>query len=226
MLLGDFGTSFTKILDTETGERRIAPTREARAIRADLATGHNAALHAEKTVGELLAMARGGQSLIGPDFHLLDIGSRDMKYLHIRDGRVIRMDWNAQCGAMTGFTLELMGNYFDLDFSKVKPSEKDYPMTCGVLGLERAFDDMAQGLDPEEALARFARGLAISAHRFIGRPDKFHLSGGMCDNPLFLKSFPEGVEVITAGRFVLIDGLLAEVGADCNFRPNRNVRDG
>lgn len=214
MLLGDFGTSFTKTLDTDTGERRIAPTRYARAIRAEVATGHNAALHADKTIGELLAMARGGETLIGPDFHLLDIGSRDMKFLHVQGGRVLRMDWNAQCGAMTGFTLELLGNYYALDFSKVKPSEKDYPMTCGVLGLERAFDDMAQGLEPEEALARFARGLASSAHRFIGRPDKFHLSGGMSDNPLFLNSFPDGVEVIPVGRFVLVEGLLSEtVGA-------------
>lgn len=211
MIIGDFGTSFTKILDTTTGERRIALSRQARAIKADIATGHNASLHANRTVGELLAMARGAEALIGKDFQLLDVGSRDMKYLHFEDCKVIRMDWNAQCGAMTGFTLELLGNYYGLNFSKVAPSSKEYPMTCGVLGLERAFDDLAQGLEPEEALARFARGLASSAHRFMGRPERFHLSGGMCDNPLFMKSFPQGVEVVPLGRFLLIEGLLMEL---------------
>ena len=211
VILGDFGTSFTKILDLGTGERRIVPTPEARKLRADAATGHNSALHSSRTIGELLAMARGAQKLVGPDFHVLDIGSRDMKFLHAENGRVVRMDWNTQCGAMTGFTLELLGNYYRLDFSKTPPSSNEYPLTCGVLGLERAFDDMAMGMEPQEALARFARGLATAAYRFIGRPEKFYLSGGMCDNELFLKSFPEGAEVIPLGRFVLVEGLAVEV---------------
>lgn len=211
MLIGDFGTSFTKILDTDTGERRITPTRAVRNLRVDVATGHNASLHARKTVGELVAMAQGGMRLIKGDFKLLDIGSRDMKFIEVKQGKVMRMDWNSQCGAMTGFTLELLGNYFGLDFSLIEPSEKEYPLTCGVLGLERVFDDMAQGLSAEEAVARFSRGFALSAHRFIGKPSVFHLSGGMCDNPLFLRSFPKGVEVMPLGRFVLVEGLLEEV---------------
>lgn len=211
MILGDFGTSFTKILDTDTGERRIAPTRVVKDLQVEIATGHNAGLHSKKTVGELVAMAHGGMRLVGGDFKLLDIGSRDMKYIEVKNGKVVRMDWNSQCGAMTGFTLELLGNYFGLDFGVLEPSQKEYPLTCGVLGLERVFDDMAQGLSAEEAVSRFARGLALSAHRFIGKPSIFHLSGGMCDNPLFLKSFPKGVEVIPLGRFVLVDGLLEEL---------------
>ncbi len=112
---------------------------------------------------------------------------------------------------MTGFTLECWGiiSVWILVLSSL-PKKND-PLTCGVLGLERVFDDMAQGLPPEEAVARFARGFALSAHRFIGKPSVFHLSGGMCDNPLFLKSFPQGVEVIPLGRFVLVEGLLDEV---------------
>jgi hypothetical protein len=33
----------------------------------------------------------------------------------------------------------------------------------------------------------------------------------MCDNRLFLRSFPPGVEVVPLGRFVLVEGLVAEL---------------
>jgi hypothetical protein len=29
----------------------------------------------------------------------------------------------------------------------------------------------------------------------------------MCENELFLKSFPKGVEIVPLGRFVLVEGL-------------------
>lgn len=52
MLLADFGTSYTKILRTESGEPpRIIATRELdRSFRADLATGHNAKRRAKKAL--------------------------------------------------------------------------------------------------------------------------------------------------------------------------------
>ena len=211
MILGDFGTSWTKIRDLANGKDEIVPSRSSRYIRVDIATGHNAALHSDNAIGELAAMVLGGRKLIGENFKMLDVGGRDMKYVEVSEGRVGRMEWNAQCGAMAGFTLELVGRYFELDFTTVDPSEDDYPMTCGVLGLERAFDDMAAGASPQEAVARLAKGIASAAYRFIGSPTEFHLSGGMCDNPLFMASFPDGVEVTPMGRFVLVEGLEAEL---------------
>lgn len=210
MIVGDFGTTWTKICDTATGERKVVSSREVRRMRADIATGHNASLYSDYPVSELAAMVQGGLKLVGDSFLLLDIGGRDMKFVEVKGGKVRRMEWNTQCGAMTGFTLELVGKYFDLDFSQTPPVERGYPMTCGVLGLERAFDDLARGATPEEALARVARGIATSAHKFAGEPSSFYLSGGMCDNPLFVASFPDNVEVIPLGRFVLVDGLIAE----------------
>ena len=41
-LLADFGTSWTKLLDTASGERRIEKTKDLGQLKADLATGHNA----------------------------------------------------------------------------------------------------------------------------------------------------------------------------------------
>ena len=211
MILGDFGTSWTKIRDTCAGKFDIISSRLARNVRADIATGHNAALHSDRVIGELSALVQGGLKLIGDSFLLLDIGGRDMKFVEVENGKVRRMEWNTQCGAMTGFTLELLGRYFEVDFGNSKPVENGYPMTCGVLGLERAFDDMAMGAEPTEAVARLAKGIADAAFRFIGSPPCFHLSGGMCDNLLFLAGFPKGTEIVPMGRFVLVEGLAAEM---------------
>jgi hypothetical protein len=60
-------------------------------------------------------------------------------------------------------------------------------------------------------VARFARGIALNAHRFIGEPKEFYLSGGMCENRLFRRSFPDGAEVRALGRFVLVEGLRSEL---------------
>jgi activator of 2-hydroxyglutaryl-CoA dehydratase len=121
------------------------------------------------------------------------------------------MDWTTTCGSLTGFTLELLGRYYQLDYDTIEPSQKSVPVTCGVLGMEQLFELVSQGVSEEEAVARFARGIALNAHRFIGEPPRFHLSGGMCENRLFLRSFPQQVEVIPLGRFVLVEGLLAEL---------------
>ena len=214
-LLGDFGTTWTKLLDTRTAERRVIPTRQARQVGADIATGHNARHRSPRHINELIALAQGGLRLIPEqEFILLDVGSRDVKYVHLRGGALVGMDWTATCGALTGFTLELLGRYYQLDYSSIAPSPKSLPVTCGVLGMEQLFELVSQGVGEEEAVARFTRGIALNAHRFIRQPPRFHLSGGMCDNRLFLRSFPEEVEVIPLGRFVLVEGLLSELGEE------------
>lgn len=211
-LLGDFGTTWTKLLETETGERRVLPTREAHEVRTDVATGHNARRRAPRHVNELIALAQGGGRLIPEqEFLLLDVGSRDVKYVHMRRGKLVAMDWTTTCGALTGFTLELLGSYYGLDYSTVEPSPKSVPVTCGVLGMEQLFELVSEGVSEEEAVARFARGIALNAHRFIGEPQEFYLSGGMCENRLFRRSFPDGVEVRALGRFVLVEGLRGEL---------------
>jgi activator of 2-hydroxyglutaryl-CoA dehydratase len=210
--LADFGTAWTKLLDTDTGRRQVLPSRDAHGIRADIATGHNADRRAPRHVNELIALAQGGERLIRErDFVLLDVGSRDVKYVHLRGGELAAMDWETTCGALTGFTLELLGRYYDLDYSAIPPADLAVPVTCGVLGMEQLFELVSQGVSEADAVARFARGIALNAHRFIGEPGRFYLSGGMCENRLFLRSFPDGVEVIPLGRFVLVEGLVAEM---------------
>jgi activator of 2-hydroxyglutaryl-CoA dehydratase len=221
-VLGDFGTTWTKLFDTESGDRRVLPTKDAHGLRADLATGHNARRRAPRHINELIALAQGAQRLIqASEFIVLDVGSREVKYVHLRDGDLLDMDWTGTCGSLTGFTLELLGSYYGLDYSAVEPSDKSVPVTCGVLGMEQLFELVSEGVSEAEAVARFARGITLNAHRFIAEPQHFYLSGGMCDNPLFLRSFPPGVDVRPLGRFVLIEGLIAELERD-NSHPGEN----
>ena len=219
-VFADFGTSWTKIFDTATGSRRIIPSSRANLIKVHAATGRNAEKLASININELVALARGSARIAGigkGSMLVLDIGARDMKYVHIKNGSVSRMDWNGSCGALTGFTLELLGRHFSLDFGSIEPSDGEIPLTCGVLGMERIFDKIAGGENPSQAVAEFVRGLASLAYAFIEKPRRFHLSGGLCDNPLFLKSFPPGVEVTPLGRFVLLEGVAAEYESSAPF---------
>lgn len=209
MLLADFGTSYCKLLDTESGEPpHLIPTREFdRSIQVDIATGHNGKRYGERYVNELTALARGGLSLIQESsFTLLDCGSRDIKYVIYRDGKIKDMGWNAECGASMGFTIELLEKYYDLDFTTLKVPKTSFSITCGVLGMSHIFDAVITGESEAEAVSKFVKGIAINAYNFAKRPEKIYLSGGLCDNPLFVASFP--CSLVSLGRFVLLEGLM------------------
>ncbi|WP_417909671.1 ATPase [Candidatus Electronema sp. PJ] len=208
MLLADFGTSYCKLLDTEQQARpEIIPSCDLpRNFQADLGTGHNAKRRSKQTVNELTALAKGGSQLIAePDFVLLDCGSRDIKFVRFQGGAMADMGWNAECGASMGFTIELLAQYYHIDYAKVAVPDNGFSVTCGVLGLSHIFDAVAAGSSETEAAAKFVRGIARNAFRFAGSPEKLYLSGGLCENPLFVACFP--CELIPLGRFVLLEGL-------------------
>ncbi|NTV12933.1 MAG: ATPase [Desulfobulbaceae bacterium] len=209
MILADFGTSYSKFLDLAEAEPqpRILPTKDlARGLHVELATGHNGKRFSREYVNELIALARGAEALIPESSYLvLDCGSRDIKYIRYRDGQLLDMGWNAECGASMGFTIELLERYYNLDFSHLPVPAKTFSVTCGVLGISDIFDAITSGDGEAEAVARFVKGIAINAYRFAGSPEKLYLSGGLCDNPLFVQSFPCQVEPL--GRFVLLNGL-------------------
>jgi activator of 2-hydroxyglutaryl-CoA dehydratase len=209
VLLADFGTSYCKVLDTEgSAAPKIIPARDLpRDFQADIGTGHNAKRRSRRTVNELTALAKGGQKLIAePDFILLDCGSRDIKFVRFKNGAMADMGWNAECGASMGFTIELLGTYYRIDYKQVPLPDSGFSVTCGVLGLSCIFDAVAAGSSELEAAGKFVRGIARNAWRFAGSPEKIYLSGGLCGNPLFTACFP--CELIPLGRFVLLEGLL------------------
>ena len=211
MILGDFGTSYSKFLDLSSGSSKpyIIPSKELTAAdKVGIASGHNGKRFSNRYVNELTVLARGGESLIEEkNFVLLDCGSRDIKFIQYIDGRLNDMGWNSECGASMGFTIELLARYYDLDYQELPIPDRPFSVTCGVLGMSRIFDAVVSGTPDSVAVARFVMGIAINAYRFAGSPTKLYLSGGLCDNPLFLNSFP--CEIIPLGRFVLLKGLEA-----------------
>ena len=177
--------------------------------KVDIATGHNGQRFATHYVNELIALARGGERLIKEkDYVLLDCGSRDIKFIKYKDNKLDDMGWNAECGASMGFTIELLKKYYELDYDQLEVPSHSFSITCGVLGMSDIFDAVISGVEVDEAVARFVKGIAINAYRFAGSPTAIYLSGGLCDNPLFIKSFP--CQVTSLGRFVLLEGLNAE----------------
>ena len=211
MILGDFGTSYSKFIDLAAAEPQpymVASKDLTAAHHVAIATGHNGKRFSDTYVNELTVLARGGEKLIAEDdFVLLDCGSRDIKFVQYTKGRLHDMGWNSECGASMGFTIELLARYYGLDYHELPVPERPFSVTCGVLGMSRIFDAVVSGIPEKEAVARFVMGIAINAFRFAGSPARLHLSGGLCDNPLFVKSFP--CEVITLGRYVLLTGLQA-----------------
>ena len=216
MILGDFGTSYCKFLDTNIAdsEPTIVATKELpQDLKIDLATGHNGKRFAANYVNELIALARGGEALIHEDeFLLLDCGSRDIKFVEFQNGKLKDMGWNAECGASMGFTIELLEKYYGLDYTTLQVPATTFSITCGVLGMSHIFDAVISGVPVAEAVARFVKGIAINAYRFARSPKKIYLSGGLCDNPLFVASLPCEVEVL--GRFVLLAGLKLTIEAN------------
>jgi activator of 2-hydroxyglutaryl-CoA dehydratase len=210
MILADFGTSYSKILDTrsKSGPQLIASQDLDRDLQVDIGTGHNGKRHCHHYVNELTSLARGGISLIQEEsFTLLDCGSRDIKYVAYNGGKIEDMGWNAECGASMGFTIELLEKYYGLDFATIEVPATSFSVTCGVLGMSHIFDAVVSGSSEIEAVAKFVKGIAINAYNFANRPKRIYLSGGLCNNPLFVGSFP--CPVVSMGRFILLDGLKA-----------------
>lgn len=207
MLLADMGTQYTKIFDSATDEYRIIRSVEwSDKLKADVACGHNCKHRSKLEVNELVALAKGAQNLIEDDsFILVDVGSRDIKSVTFKDGEYAGCDWNYMCGAMAGFTVELLGGYFGIDYNALAVAQEHIPVKCGVLGMGELFDRIADGLPPERAIAMFIKGIAKSIHNFAGRAEKIYLSGGLCENRLFVNSFP--CDVVLLGRYVQIEGL-------------------
>ena len=209
MIIGDFGTSYCKLLDLRGCESaaRIIPSKDLEPqTRVVVGTGHNGKRYAEHYINELIVLARGGEAMIEEkDFILLDCGSRDIKFIKYRNGEPEDMGWNSECGASMGFTIELLAGYYGLDYEKLPVPARPFSVTCGVLGMSSIFDAVVSGVAEEVAVARFVKGIAMNAYRFAGSPDRLYLSGGLCDNHLFVNSFP--CDLVPLGRFVLLKGL-------------------
>lgn len=225
----DAGSSWCKIL--EPGADRVSIRRTKDVLRQhrdpegfDYGTGHAARRRCRRFENDLLALARGALEVIDEEaFTILDVGSRDAKYLRFEGRRPVRLDWSVGCSTATGATVEMLGRFYDIDFEALPRDERASSVTCGVYALERIMDAVAGGHPPEVGVARFLAGLAREQWRFSGSPKKLFLSGGFCENPAFVDYLARSCEPVPLGRTVPLVGLWAlavEEGAAAGSPPD------
>ena len=211
MIIADCGSTWAKILDVEGDELEIISTKELikrKGVVYDFATGHSGRGRCRVFKNELISLAEGGLKMVDDgNFALVDVGGRDIKFVRFKDRKVSKLDWNLTCGSTTGATLELLGNYYEIDFNALPASDKWVNVTCGVFGMERVLEQVSFGTPPDESVAMFLHGMVRNVYDFVGRPEKLYLSGGFCENPCFLDTFARYCDVIPLGRTVPIEGL-------------------
>lgn len=217
MIYVDAGTSFSKIIEiNEDGVKKtqILPSSELcdLGVEFDAAVGHSAKNYLKdgaKLENEIIALALGTKKLVPElkDGTILDIGSRDTKWVRFEDGKYRELDWNSACASATGATIEMICNFYNIDSDKLEASKERFPVTCGVFGMEKIMDEISKTKQADEAVAKYIHGIAFNAWNFAQKPEMIYLSGGFCENNCFVDSLSNYCKVIKLGRFVLVEGL-------------------
>ena len=227
MLYIDAGTSFSKILATEESYiSSLQPCQEKEnkkyyiirssevsnlSVKFDGGTGHMSKDYLKDGVeveNEILALAYGIKKL-KPELStmtVLDIGSRDTKWVRFENGKYKELDWNTACASATGATIEMLCKFYNTDAKTLSPNAEKYPVTCGVFGMEKIMDEISKTKDANAAIAKYIHGIAFNAWNFAQKPGKIYLSGGFCESECFVKSLENYCEVEKLGRFVLAEG--------------------
>lgn len=156
---------------------------------------------------EIIALANGAKNIIDEDATVLDLGSRDAKWIRFKDGKFHDMDWNTSCASSTGATVEMLLKFYNVNREDLVFNEEKFAVTCGIFGLEKIMDDISNGVKPDEAISKFVHGIAYNAWNFAKKPKKIYLSGGFCENKCFVESLKYYADVVLLGRFMLCEGL-------------------
>ncbi len=177
------------------------------------ATGHMSKSNLQyenNYLNEVIALSKGFLTTISKDGLVLDLGSRDVKWVKFKDGKFKDLDWNNSCASATGATVEMLLKFYDVNVDDLVAVDERYSITCGIFGLEKIMDDIANGEKANIAISKFLHGIAYNAWSFAKKPEELYLSGGFCDNKCFMESLSKYVKVHKLGRFVLVDGLISE----------------
>ncbi len=224
----DAGTTYSKIIEIGNGEQGtgnrslglpihqlgdknyyIVPSKNLKTlyITFEKSCGHMTGLQTHEN--EIIALAKGAQKFIKEDLAtILDLGSRDAKWIRFSDGKFKDMDWNTSCASSTGATVEMLLKFYDVNSDELSFNPQKFPVTCGIFGLEKIMDDISKGSEVADAISKFIHGIAYNAWSFAKKPEKIYLSGGFCGNECFVESLKNYCEVETLGRFVLCEGLI------------------
>lgn len=220
MIYLDAGTTYSKIITDENcfdseylfGKKDsknyyIYPSSLIKSMKfvSTRSCGHMA----NSSENEIIALAQGVKKLgIDPDATVLDLGSRDAKWIRFKDGKFHDMDWNTSCASSTGATVEMLLKFYDVSSSDLKFTSEKFNVTCGIFGMEKIMDSISSGEKPAQAISKFVHGIAFNAWNFAKRPEKIYLSGGFCENKCLVDSLSQYCEVVPLGRFVLCEGLI------------------
>ena len=220
MLYLDAGTTYSKIItDKNCFEEQflvcekdgkfyyVLPSSMVKSMKLvpDRCCGHMS----NSDENEIIALAKGAQKLkISQDATILDLGSRDAKWIRFQDGKFHDMDWNTSCASSTGATVEMLMKFYDVKPEELKFVSEKFNVTCGIFGMEKIMDAISNGENPADAVSKFVHGVAFNAWNFAKRPEKIYLSGGFCENKCLVESLKNYCEVEVLGRFVLCEGLI------------------
>ena len=206
-----------KILDLPDikGHFYIVPSSSLASLNLKFhgATGHmskNMIIEGGKYENEILALAYGAQKILEDlnDATVVDLGSRDSKWIRFNAGKYKDLDWNGACGSATGATIEMICRYYNVNSAELAFSKEKYPVTCGVFAMEKIMDDISSGQNPEIAISKYIHGIAYNTWNFARKPEKIFLSGGFCENRCFVESLSHYCKVKTLGRSVLVQGVI------------------
>ena len=159
---------------------------------------------------EIIALAKGAKKYIEPNSTVLDLGSRDAKWISFKDAKFHDMDWNTSCASSTGATVEMLLKFYDLGVKDLKFEPEKFNITCGIFGLEKIMDSISRGVKSSVAVSKFVHGIAFNAWKFAKKPEKLYLSGGFCENKCLVDSLKNYCDVFLMGRFILCEGLMDE----------------
>lgn len=174
-------------------------------ITPDKSCGHMS----NASENEIIALANGAKTMnISTDATILDLGSRDAKWIRFKDGKFHDMDWNTSCASSTGATVEMLLKFYDVKAEDLKFDPEKFSVTCGIFGMEKIMDAISGGAKPAEAISKFVHGIAFNAWNFSKKPETIYLSGGFCENKCLVDSLSNYCRVVPLGRFVLCKGLM------------------
>ena len=219
MIYLDAGTTYSKIITDEkqfddeffikqdgNSAYYILPSRiiKAQNIVPTRSCGHMS----NASENEIIALAQGAKKRdILPDATILDLGSRDAKWIKFKDSKFHDMDWNTSCASSSGATVEMLLKFYGVKAEELAFNDEKFAVTCGIFGMEKIMDSISAGVKPSEAISKFVHGIAFNAWNFCKKPEKIYLSGGFCDNECLVDSLGKYCEVELLGRFVLCEGL-------------------
>lgn len=212
----DFEKDFQKFLIKKEENRNyyILPSNLIKKThyKFDKATGHmdlGLLKNPDDKENEIIALANGAiKKIVDNDALIFDLGSRDAKWIKFIDGKFKDLDWNTSCASSTGATVEMLLKFYDVKINELEFCEEKYTVNCGIFGLEKIMDDIANGEEAKKCIAKFIHGIAYNCWVFGKKPEKIYLSGGFCENECFIKALKKYCEVVILGRFILVESFL------------------